>query len=237
MDLGNNKLYNNEEKLKFVIGYLGLSGIELAKVFETSTSTISNWQNSSQKKLKKFHLHAFHSIYGIPLEIFEDKIMTEVEVGELLNKNDNSLFNQNIDFLKKLTRNNGIWYFYNYPSNNNTYKIKRNRIRINSNFTVSNWGKKAKIYVGKNQTMLIIETTNSNNLVSIIFDNMKIDSKIISFSKVSKVNGSHKDMLSFGFCSQSEFELNKAKEILGEMEKMQLKIDYKFLERIEENIV
>ena len=54
------------------------------------------------------------------------------------------------------------------------------------------------------------------------------------FTIVSNQNGTVNEMVNFGFYSRKKYSPQEAKDILGDMEKVQLKLDLGFDERLRE---
>jgi len=230
-----NKIFNSkEEKLDFIIKKKSLNVNEIASKFELNASSISKMRNPFNSMLKSIHLFAFESAYGIPYKIFEDEsINTKEQISNILNeqkkKISKTIFHQNEELLTQLV---GDWYAYLYPSDSteNIYEIKTT---IYKDGTVmdenQNYG---KIYLGKRQSIIIKESKNSQNLVSITFDNMQVPFGMFSFTLVSKKNFVHRKMCSYGFFSKKELTEEVVKKILGNIEKVQLQLDYTFEERL-----
>ena len=230
-----NKIFNSkEEKLDFIIKKKSLNVNEIASNFGLNASSISKMRNPFNSMLKPIHLFAFESAYGIPYKIFKDEsINTKEQISNILNeqkkKISKTIFHQNEELLTQLV---GDWYAYLYPSDSteNIYEIKTT---IYKDGTVmdenQNYG---KIYLGKRQSIIIKESKNSQNLVSITFDNMQVPFGMFSFTLVSKKNFVHRKMCSYGFFSKKELTEEVVKKILGNIEKVQLQLDYTFEERL-----
>jgi transcriptional regulator with XRE-family HTH domain len=234
--MDNIRLTTNEDKLAFAIEYLSLSNNEIASKFGVTSGTISKMKNPYESTLKPAYLYAFESAYGIPYKIFEDKKVNTSEkiihaIKEKKKKTQTEVFYQNDELLNLLV---GDWYAYLYPSNP-IYDIYTIKTTIKSDGTViddnNNGG---KLYLGKRQSMIIKESRNSQDLVSITFDNMQIPFGMFSFTLVSKRNLVHRKMCNFGFFSKRKLPLDKVAEILGDREDVQFKLDYGFEERINE---
>ena len=232
-----NKIFeNDEEKLAFILKYRSLSNSEIASKFGVTSGTISKMKTEYNSTLKPAYLYAFESAYGIPYKIFEDKnINTPKQIIEILDekkeKTSKDVFYDNEELLTQLV---GDWYAYLYPSNstNDIYELKTS---ISKDGSVIDGSKNhGKLYLGKRQSIIIKESQNSQDLISITFDNMQVSFGMFSFTLVSKRNMVHRKMCSFGFFSKKELTEEVAKEILGDIEKVQFKLDYDFEERINE---
>jgi hypothetical protein len=180
--------------------------------------------------LRKHHLYAICSAYNIPIEIFEDdSIKTKEHIDEILLNRDN-IFLKNYDLLNRLK---GDWYLYSYPSNSAFAKVWETETTIYEDFSVEDMhGNRGKLMIGRNQSIILKESSNSKNITSITFDNNRVAYGKFPFSRVSKSNGINKELFNFGFFSRDRVELDDATEILGEIKSVQLKIDHNMLERI-----
>ncbi|CAA6822230.1 MAG: Unknown protein [uncultured Sulfurovum sp.] len=227
-----NTLHYLEERLQYVIKSLSLSTKDIARKLEISPALVSQIQNYSNGKLRKYHLYAICHAYNIPTEIFEnDNIKTAEQIDKFLtqSKETEKIFENNKELLNKLV---GTWYFYSYHSQKND-DIWQTETTIYTDGTVEDKHKnKGKIFIGKNQSLIIKETHNAKNLNTITFDNNRITYNAFPFSRISKVNALNNELLSFGFCSRVKLAYEEAKEVLGDYSTVQLKIDHNMLERI-----
>ena len=234
---------SNEEKLDFIIKYLKLDVKDIALAFGLSTGYISKLRSSVHAQLKPVHLYAFESCFNIPYKIFQNpsidstkKIINILKLHLPLHhskKIEIKVFQQDSRILHKLV---GDWYQYLYRSNKNReiYEIKTT---INNNYTVYDKNKNlGELFISQNQSMIIKKSTNSKNLVSITFNNMQIAYKIFPFTLVSKQNNTQFEMASFGFFSKKRLPHKRVKDILGDMEGVQLKINYDFISRLDEEV-
>ena len=230
------KLKGKHAKLDFVLNELKLDINHVASVLGVKSGTVSGWRKAyNNKELKPMYLYALESAFKIPYKIFEDEtIDTEDKIKLFLQKEEEkSVFKKDPKLLDELV---GDWYAYLYPHSitNKIYEIKTT---INPDGSVidenSNWG---DIFLGTNQSMIIKESNNSKNLVSITFDNIQVRYGLFYFSLVSKINNVNRPILVFGFFSRTKIKREMAEKILGEKEKLQLKIDYDFLDRIGEYV-
>ncbi len=229
----NKYLYNNEEKLNYVIKKLNLKTKDIAKKLEISDGLISQIQNHYNGKLRKIHLYAICNAYKIPMEIFENKEVNNTKIIDSLLKqtsNINTMFQNNYKLLSKLL---GTWYVYSYPSNPNLTDIWTTETKIYENFHVEDMHKNlGKLYIGKNQSIILKESNNSKNITSITFDNDRITYEIFPFSRVSKSNSLNKELFNFGFFSRRKMDKEEAKKVLGNVREVQIQMNYALLERI-----
>lgn len=227
------KLYNNSEKLKFVAESLCLKTKNIAEKLGVQDSFISKLYLDSTDKLKPIHLYAFSSAYNIPMKIFNDKtIDTKEKISILLErKNSNNLiFTENNNIIDELV---GEWYMYSYPSNPKQEEVWETKTTFFSDGTViDEHDNKGVVHVGQNQSIILKESAGSKNITSITFDNYRIAYKTFLFSRVSKSNGINTELFNFGIFSKNKIDLNEIKEILGERNMIQLKVNYELLERI-----
>jgi len=230
------KLYYQEEKLKYVIKSLYLTTKEISQKLEISQAMVSQILNYQNNKLRKVHLYAICHAYNIPIEIFENKEVNTPEIiDNILEKTkSSSIFKKDYKLLDKLL---GKWYLYSYPSNPHLSDIWATETYFHEDFSVEDMHQnRGKLLIGKNQSIILKESHNSHNMTSIIFDNDRVAYNTFVFSRVSKSNMLKEELFNFGFFSRKELDRDEAKEILGEIGKVQLHIDYNMLRRISNHI-
>jgi len=228
-----------------------ISGTEAQQAFGyDSPSYITRLRDPKHTAtLNNLHLQILEYVCNIPKEVFEqktefdtiiiDKIINNYTHQKIIKQNHCSTICENLEKNKIFCKNEklfeslkGVWYAYLYPSNSaeNIYEIKTT---IYKDGTVMDENKNyGKIYLGKRQSIIIKESKNSQNLVSITFDNMQVPFGMFSFTLVSKKNFVHRKMCSYGFFSKKELTEEAVKKILGNIEKVQLQLDYTFEERL-----
>lgn len=223
-------LYNLEEKLHFVIKSLNLKNGDIASRLEISSGLVSQIQNHYNGKLRKCHLYAICYAYNIPIEIFENhNINTKEIISSLLTQRE-KIFHKNYDLLEKLK---GKWYLYSYPSNLNLSDVWITETTIYEDFSVEDMHQnRGRLYIGKNQSIILKESNNAKNLTSITFDNNRVTYDNFAFSRVSKSNSVDRELFNFGFFSRNKMNKDEAKEVLGETKKVQLHMDSEMLDRI-----
>ena len=229
--------YNTEEKLSFIIDYLKLNVKEIADLWGMQSNYISKLREHTHNSLRPMHLYAFTGAYNIPHKVFDKTVKTSTEVINVLEdakkEKVKKLFKSNNQLLQDMQ---GDWYAYFYPSNQfaDIYRIKTT---VNDDGTIidenNNWG---KLLIGTNQSLIVKEAFNSKNLITIVFDNHKVAYDLFHFSLISKRNHIPREMFNFGFFSRQEIPLDQVKTILGNKEKIQLKMLCEFEERIAEYV-
>ena len=234
MNEDSNILSYNEEKLKYLSKLLNLKTKDIAKKLGVQDSFISKLYDYRSGKLKPIHLYAFSKAYNIPMVIFEDKsIESEEKVKEILEsyQSNNSIFkNKDMKLLDELI---GDWYMYSYPSNlkqAELWEVKTTFCKDGS--VIDEYKNRGFIYIGKNQSIILKESSVSQNITSITFDNYSVYYKVFLFSRVSKSNGVNHEMFNFGICSKHKIAIDEVKKILGDRDKVQMKIDYLIKERL-----
>ena len=228
-------LYNNEEKLNYILKKLNVTTKEIANELEISASLVSQIQNCYNEKLKKIHLYALSNAYNIPMSIFEDETINSAETIDFMLKQASfTIFDKDYTMLEKLM---GKWYLYSYPSNPNLTEVWSTETHIYDDFTVLDAHKnRGEIYIGKKQSLIMKESHNSKNITTIVFDNDRVTYGNFPFSKIAKSNNFNKEIVSFGFFSRDKLEKDEAKKILGTLESVQLQIDYSLIERVSGSI-
>jgi len=227
------KFEYNEEKLAYVIKKLGLVNKDISKKMGISAVTVSQIKNYRDAKLRNHHIYAMCFVYNIPVEIFENKDIDTIEkIDELLAQQHKELkiFAHNKDILDKLV---GVWYMYSYPSNPRLADIWETETTFYNDYRVKDEHKnEGTLHIGKNQTLILKESNGSKNITSITFDNARIFYNVFLFSRVSKSNSVNKELFNFGICSRKKLDKKEVKRILGEVNEVQLQINYDILERI-----
>lgn len=144
------------------------------------------------------------------------------------------LFSKNHQVLKNLLKHDGIWYFYSYPSSQNIEeKVWIIQTQFFENYTlIDAYRNKGEFFIGTHQSIVIKEGNNSKTMTAIVFDNSKLSYGTLPFAHISKSNGLQEEIFNFGFLSYKEFTETEALKILGDIKTQQLKIDYKFLNRV-----
>jgi len=233
MRISDNRLYYNEEKLKYVVKLLGLTTKDIAQKLEMRDSFISKLFNYKTNKLKRVYLYAFCNAYNIPMEIFDNKeIDTESKIEKILSRKQNvkPIFHHHREELEKLI---GVWYFYSYPSNPRLTDVWETKTTFYEDYSVEDEHKnRGTLYIGQNQSVILKESRGSKNITTITFDNARIFYNIFPFSRVSKSNGMNKELFNFGVCSRKKIDKDLIKDILGNISEVQLQMNYALLERI-----
>jgi transcriptional regulator with XRE-family HTH domain len=229
------KLYDNKVKLAYIQKRLNLATKDMAKRLEVSSAFISKLKNpfDTTTRLRSLHIYAICFSYNIPLEIFENSdIDTTDKIDEILNQHhkENAIFHYNKEILNKLV---GTWYMYSYPSNLRLTDIWETKTTFYDDYRVEDEHQnQGTINIGQNQTIILKESNGSKNITSITFDNSRIFYNVFLFSRVSKSNSMNKELFNFGLCSRKRLKKALVKEILGDINKVQLQMNYTLLERV-----
>ena len=229
-----NTLFYNEEKLKYVSKVLNLKTKNIAEKLGMQDSFISKLYDYKACKLKPVYLYAFSKAYNIPMVIFEDEtIDSEEKIKKILEnyQSNKSIFqNKDMEILDELI---GDWYMYSYPSNLKQADLWEVKTTFyNDGSVVDEYENKGFIHIGQNQTIILKESSGSKNITSITFDNYSVYYKVFLFSRVSKANGINTEMFNFGIFSKNKLDTDEVKEILGERNKVQMKMDFSIKERL-----
>jgi len=234
-------------KTDFIIKNYTGGALEVANLFGYKKSTsITNICNFDPRRAKdarsivRLQMEGLERHYQIPLEIFDhsvrfdDKLLISM-IDEYRNKlkekeKRTSIFSPNPKLLTKLQ---GDWYSYFYPSAN-FIELQCIKTTVNLDYSViDEYGNRGMVNFGVDQSIIIKESKNSKNLTSIIFNNRTITYSIFPYSMISRTNSSNRAINYFGFFSRKKFDIETAKKILGEdRELMQIQIPYEFEDRI-----
>lgn len=236
MDEEESRLYTREEKLAYILKSLNLKTKDIADKLEISSGLVSQIQNHYNNKLRKVHLYALSSAYNIPMEIFENtQIDTPEKINSLMQKFSlKEIFTEDQTILAKLL---GKWYLYSYTSNPNELDVWSTETYIYENFSVLDVHKNAgQLHIGQNQSLIIKESHNSKNITTTVFDNARITYGNFPFSRIAKSNALNREIFNFGFFSREEMSKERAKEILGNIDRVQLQMDHAVIDRIASSI-
>ena len=228
----------NEEKLTYIIRKLNLSTKEIAKKLGVTSSLISSIKSVHTNKLRDIHLYAFAMAYNIPMEIFKNReIDTKEQIDILLLQKESKkreIFQNNSELMENLV---GEWYMYSYPSSPQLAEVWETLTTFYPNKEViDQHNNKGFLYIGKNQSVIFKESNGTKNITTITFDNPRVYYNIFIFSRVSKSNSVNKEMFNFGICSRNRLDISVAKEILGDINEVQLQMNYAMLDRVGKHI-
>jgi hypothetical protein len=248
--------HERDELIRKKLEYIIETHIEGGKkVLATKTfgydkeNVVTNFCSKTVKSyLKKIHMESMERHHEIPLNIWDshlkfdkktiDKLVQEYkdlkEAERISFEEEDNIFTEN----QKLFRNlKGIWYAYIYPSNPNSAKETEGIWIVETTIhddhsVVDYWGNSGYLKIGKNQSLIIKEPYENSDLTVIRFSNRHVSFEHFRFTIVSNQNGTINEMVNFGFYSRNRYSPKKAKEILGEMSKVQLKLDLDFDDRL-----
>jgi transcriptional regulator with XRE-family HTH domain len=229
------KIDDNKLKLAYIQKKLHLATKDMAKKLEVSSAFISKLKNpyETTTRLRSLHIYAICSAYNIPLNIFENKdIDTADKIDELLKQQhkEDTIFHHNKEVLDTLV---GTWYMYSYPSNPRLADIWETKTTFYDNYRViDEHENEGNLNIGHNQCVVLKESAGSRNITSITFDNARIFYNVFLFSRVSKSNSMNKELFNFGICSRKKLDNTLVKEILGDVNRVQLQMNYDILERV-----
>jgi len=228
-------LDSKELKLAYILKKLHLPTKDVAKELGVSSALISQIKSEyeSSNRLRNIHIYAICFAYNVPIEIFKNRdINSSSKIDTLFTEQHKeiTIFNRNNEILDKLI---GIWYMYSYPSNLRLTDIWQTKTTFYDDYrVVDEHDNRGTLNIGKSQSIILKESAGSKNITSITFDNSRIFYNIFLFSRVSKSNSMNKELFNFGICSRKKLDKKLVKEILGEVNEVQLQINYNLLERL-----
>jgi hypothetical protein len=204
-------------------------------------------------RLQKKILKKLEENQLIPEDIFNIELKLKNEFETLIKEHKEKLCRKTTaqahhNFSHKVFPNNekvfnnlkGVWYGYVYPSNPASSKdgIWVVETTINDDYSVVDyWGNRGYLKIGKNESLIIKESYDHDDLTIIRFSNRQVPSKHFHFVIISNQNHTLNEMVNFGFFSRKQYTPDEAKEILGDMESKQLKLDLEFNERLIERAI
>lgn len=225
-----------EEKLKHIIEILKLRTKDIAKKLGVTSSLITQLKSDlkGSTPLRNMHIYAICFAYDIPIEIFEDRnVNTKEKIAQLLHQQkleSKKIFHQDSELMEKLV---GSWYMYSYPSSPQLTEVWETKTTFYENGTVEDeHNNSGSLYIGKNQSVILKESNGSKNITTITFDNSRVHYNVFIFSRVSKSNSVNKEMFNFGICSRKKLDIKLVKETLGDINEVQLHMNYAMLDRV-----
>jgi len=238
-----------------------ISATEVKKAFGYNVlSYITRLRDSKHTAtLNNLHMQLLEYVFAIPKEVFDKNIdfdpeiidgiineyshekSIEEEYSSTLCKNieKNKIFSEN----KKLFKNlQGTWYAYLYPSNPSSSKKDEGiwivKTIINNDYSVvDEYDNRGILQISDHQSLILKKSYEYDDLTVIRFQNRQVIYGIFKFIIMSTQNGSESEMINFGFYSRKKYTPKLAKEILGNIGKVQLKLDLEFNNRIFNEVV
>ena len=251
-----NELHNKllREKFKYIIDYHIEGGKKLLAIetfgYDRENQVANLCSINYKPSIKKMHMESMEKHHHIPLTVWEsslpfnkakiDQLIAEHKVSKRAERisfeEEDNIFTKNQKLFENLK---GVWYAYLYPSNPNSAQETEGiwivETTIHDDYSVVDyWGNAWYLKIGKNQSLIIKEPYENSDLTVIRFSNRHVSFEHFRFTIVSNQNGTINEMINFGFYSRKKYSPQEAKEILGDMNKVQLKLDFGFEERLRE---
>ena len=240
------KILSDKEKLQFIIkNVLKVTQKDITQRLEIQKNVISEILNPQTKRaLKKYHVYAIALAYDIPLDIFEDDtIDNKSKILFLLAQNKKLLTSVQIDTNSRTMFQNliGSWYLYVHTTNIDLDQvvekegnlIQEERLFIDKHFDIEDQkGNIGVLQVFDNQSLIIISDSKTKDIVLYTFDNNRLSCNTFFINRISRINHSNREVLSFGFLSKKRLPLKQAREILGNIEDTQLRANCRMVDKI-----
>ena len=233
------------------------------KVFANEITTtqeidllIKNYQEEQKEKQKREKLQTkilkrLEETRLIPKGIFDKTFQEKGELDGFIKKHKEECLQESISLTdvnsfssqvfpenqKLFNKLKGVWYGYVYPSNpaSAEHGIWEVETTIHDDYSVVDyWGNRGYLKLGKNESLIIKESYDNNDLTVIRFSNRQVPSQHFRFVIVSNQNNTENEMVNFGFYSRIKYSAKEAKNILGNITNMQLKLDLNFNNRVNE---
>jgi len=186
------------------------------------------------ESLKKHNLVP-KTIYDNEIDSME-KIDREIMEHKEKIRQNRLIFEKNLFIEDNRLYNNlkGEWNSYLYSSiYKRTGKIHIFKTYFKENYeVVDEHENRGKLFIGDNQSIVVKKTPNEKNFSVIVFQNINVSYKICRFSIISIQNGTSEEMMQHGFYSKKSYSKEEAKEILGDIDNIQLKLNLDFAKRI-----
>ena len=162
----------------------------------------------------------------------------QLHCNSIKNELSENVFPNNEKVFQKLK---GVWYGYIYPSNpaSAEHGVWEVKTIINDDYSVVDepWGNRGYVQLGKHESLIIKESYDNDDLTIIRFSNRQVPSSHFRFVIISNQNNTLHEMINFGFFSRKQYSPDEAKEILGDINSKQLKLDLGFNDRLNERAV
>jgi len=242
--MDSNKIPNDNKFIGQSLGYADGRVIGLWRKYKNKYDIQNAILLMAQESLEKH--------FDIPLALWEYSLAFDTkkidrlieEYRENKEKAKKSTNNQSFESSKEkeviFNRLKGVWYSYTYPSKPEIVKdgIWILKVMINDDYIITDeHGNYGKLHIRKQESYIEKLTKETGELILIRFPNYQIPYGIFLYSIQSNEIGTHgsRPMLNFGFYSRKLYQAEEAKNILGEIKKVQLKLDLGFNDRIIEN--
>jgi len=211
-------------------------------------------QNRKKAQLQEKILKKLEKEGLIHKDIFNKQLQRQGELDDFIKKHKKELLkstqtNMQTDLSKTVFPNNeklfqklqGVWYGYIYPSNpaSAEHGVWEVKTIISEDYSVVDepWGNRGYIKLGKHESLIIKESYDNDDLTIIRFSNRQVPSSHFRFVIISNQNNTLHEMVNFGFFSRQQYSPDEAKEILGDIDSKQLKLDLGFNDRLNERAV
>lgn len=233
---------NKWEKLDYLLSTY-MSATNVASAFGFKSDAMLTKMRRGQSNLTTLHIDGLEKYFHIPTKIFDDEVTNEKEINKLIKLHkENQLIPKSINSKifpndeKVFSKLKGIWYAYVYPSNpaSSEHGIWEVKTIISDDYSVVDepWGNAGYVMLGKNESLIIKESYDHDDLTVIRFSNRQVPSGYFRFVIISNQNHTLNEIINFGFFSRTQLSHEEAKEILGEKESKQLRLDLDFNERL-----
>jgi len=238
-----------------------ISGTEAQQAFGyDSPSYITRLRDPKHTAtLNNLHLQILEHVCNIPKEVFDQKtefdtnlidtIINDYAHQKIIKQNHRSTICENLEKSKIFCKNEklfenlkGVWYAYLYPSNPNSSKKDEGiwivKTTIDDNYSVvDEYNNHGILQISDHQSLILKKSYEYDDLTIIRFQNRQVSYGIFKFIIMSTQNGSENEMVNFGFYSREKYTPKIAKEILGDIDKVQLKLDLEFNDRVISKVI
>jgi len=241
-------ILNEKEKLRFILqDVLKIPQKDITQRLEIQKNVISEILNQTSKRnIKKYHIYAIALAYDIPIEIFEDStIDAKSKIIFLLAQNKKLLGGEymKLDIAHRIQFQNliGKWYLYTHSDSidleqkmqADTCLVKEENLHIDINFNIEDKQRNhGMLQIYENQSLIILKDAQTKDIVLYTFDNNRLSCDTFFFNKISKLDHSNREVLSFGFFSKEKIEMDRADQILGDIKETQIRANCRMLDQI-----
>lgn len=239
------------KKLDYILFSQKITKTQVAhKLGYADGAIVGRWCNEKDlnSNIMTMAQEALERHFNIPMEIWNKEFEYDTKkIDDILNRHkrlfqntttQNGLFNKDNKLISRLK---GTWYAYLYPSNPAS-AVKSDGVWIvetiisENYYVIDEYKNEGLLQLGENQSLILKKSHDEGDLTVIRFPNRQVGYGHFRFVIVSNQNNTENEMINFGFYSRKKYTPEVAKKILGSINKMQLKLDLEFNDRMTQEV-
>ena len=217
------------------------------KIGIKSSGTLNSFRSRNAKtQISRLYMEAIERHFDIPVSVWNSNVLDTKEIWDkqisdfrkkLKQEKKLEIFPQDPRIWEKLK---GEFYAYMYGSHifNGNREIKCIKTTFYDDFQVIDQHKnRGVVMLGDYQGIIIKKTPNEGHFSIIVFPIKQVTYGTFRFNIISIQNGTNHEMVNWGFYTKEKISIEKAEDILGQKDKVQLKLDIEFAKRIRQNFI